>query len=248
MARARVLGRELRWHEFPFEWLESEFYCVQRIFETGPFTKARIGVDLHEQPGGVTRVVAYSELTPRNVFGKWLARRLLGPKAKRDMQRIAAHIEEFLRGRAKVVLPRLPVQPVNEVALQSGLKKLADAGQPAELVQRFESFLRESPDVELSHIRPLAVARHWGRDQWEILGLFLNAPHCGPLDGWEILCRTAVFAGAPAGLRQLKRSAHLVCQNSTPSSTNRWLKFAVNPGDPSAMNKHTASPARRQTA
>jgi class 3 adenylate cyclase len=234
-ARARIFGQEMRWRELPFEWLEPEFYRVHRIFETGPFTEARMGVDFHEQPGGVTRVVAYSELAPRNVFGKWLARRLLGPKAKRDMQRIAAHIEEFLRGRVRVVLPRLPVQPVNEVALQSGLKKLADAGQPAELVGRFESFLRESPDVELSHIRPLAVARHWGRDPWEILRLFLNAPHCGLLDlSWEILCPNCRSSREPpaSSLRQLKRSAHCeVCQIEFNAEFDKSveLKFAVSP-------------------
>ncbi len=30
-ARARVFGRELRWRELPFEWLEPEFYRVWRI-------------------------------------------------------------------------------------------------------------------------------------------------------------------------------------------------------------------------
>lgn len=234
-ARARFLGREMRWRELPFEWLEPEFYRVHRIFETGPFTEAWMGMDLHEQPGGGTRVVAYSELEPRNVFGKWLARRLLGPKAKRDMRRIFAHTEEFLRGSAKVILPRLPVQPVNEAALQSGLKKLAESGQPTELLLRLEDFLRESPDVELSHIRPLAVARHWGREQWEILGLFLNAPRCGLLDlSWEILCPNCRSSRQPpaSSLRQLKRTSHCeVCQIEFDGEFDKSveLKFAVNP-------------------
>ena len=234
-ARARIVGMEMRWRELPFEWLEPEFYRVHRIFETGPFAEAWMGMDLHEQPGGGTRVVAYSEMATRNVFGKWLARWLLGPKAKRDMRGIIAHTEEFLRGRAKVVLPGLPAHPVNEAELQTGLKKLGETGQPADLVRRLGEFLRESPDVELSHIRPLAVARHWGRDQWETLGLFLHAPRCGLLDlSWEILCpncRSSRLSPANS-LSQLKRTSHCdVCQIEFDGEFDKSveLKFAVNP-------------------
>ena len=235
MAHARILGLEMRWRELPFEWSEPEFYRVHRIFETGPFTETWMGIDLHEQPGGGTRVLAYSELATRNVFGKWLARWLLGPKAKRDLRRIMVHTEEFLRGRAKTVLPRLPAQPVNEAALQTGLKKLVESGQPADLVRRLEEFLRESPDVGLSHIRPLAVARNWGRDQWEVLGLFLHAPHCGLLDlSWEILCPNCRSSRQPPAnsLSQLKRTSHCdVCQIVFDGEFDKSveLKFAVNP-------------------
>src|SRR5438876_885325 len=49
MARARLLGLEMRWQEFPFEWLEPEFYHVHRIFESGPFTEATMGIDFMEE-------------------------------------------------------------------------------------------------------------------------------------------------------------------------------------------------------
>jgi hypothetical protein len=141
-ARARVFGQEMRWLELPFEWLEPEFYRVHRIFEAGPFLEARMGMDFADHADG-TRVVVYSELVPRNVLGKWLAQRLLGPKTQRDMRRIVAHTAEFLRGASQVALPRLPVQPVNETVLQNGLRKLLENGQPPDLVQLLEAFLRQ---------------------------------------------------------------------------------------------------------
>ncbi len=235
MARARILGMELRWRELPFEWLEPEFYRVRRIFETGPFVEARMGMEFQTRPGGGTRVIAYSELSPRNAFGKWLARSVLGPKAKRDMSRILVHTEDFLRGREKIILPRLPAHSVNEPALQIGLKKLEDRGQPIDLVQRLEKFLRESPDAELSHVRPLAVARNWGRDEWEILRLFLHTPRCGLMDlSWEILCPNCRSSRQPPAhsLSQLKRTSHCeVCQIQFDGEFDKSveLKFSVNP-------------------
>jgi class 3 adenylate cyclase len=233
-AHARVFGLETRWRELPFEWLEPEFYRVRRVFETGPFIEGRMGMELHEQPGGATRIVVCSELAPRNAFGRWVAKRLLGPKTERDMRRIAAHAEEFLRGRVKISFPRLPTHPVNEIALQTGLKKLLEAGHPADLVEQLEEFLRTSPDVELTHIRPLAVARQWGRDEWKVLALFLHSSHSGLLDfRWEILCPNCRSSRQPpvTSLSRLKRVTHCdVCQIQFDAEFDKSveLKFAVN--------------------
>jgi class 3 adenylate cyclase len=235
IARARMLGQELRWQEFPFEWSEPEFYQVRRIYETGPFAEARLGMELEALPGGGTRVVAYGEITPRHAMGRFLAERILGPKTRRDMRRVMAHLDDFLRGNATVMLPRLPVQPVNEMGLQSGLKLLRASDQGPELVQRLEAWLRESPDVELTHIRPFAVARSWRRDRWEVFRLFLHATRAGLLNlSWEILCpncRTAREARTTS-LSQLKSKAHCeVCDIRFDADFDKSveLKFTVNP-------------------
>ncbi len=233
-ARARFLGQELRWRELPFEWIEPQFYRVRRIFETGPFRDGRMGMDLIDA-GDYTEIVAYSELIPRSRVGRWLALKLLGPKARRDLGEVVARLTEFLRGRQTVALPRLPTHPPDETALRIGLQKLRETGQPENLVQQLENFLRESPDVELSHIRPLAVARKWGRDQWGVLRLFLHTPRCGLLDlRWEILCPNCRGAGQRGAttLGNLKRTSHCdACQIEFDGEFDKSveLKFSVNP-------------------
>jgi adenylate cyclase len=235
IGRARMLGQELRWRELPFEWSEPEFYHVRRIFETGPFAEALLGMELKALPDGGTRVLAYTEITPRHALGKFMAKRLLGPKTRRDMRRVMAHLEEFLRGRAIVMLPQLPAQPVNESALQSGLKQLRAADQPAELLQRLETWLRQSPDIELTHIRPFAMARVWKHDQWEVFRLFLYATRAGLLNlSWEILCPNCRSSREPLAnsLSQLKSKAHCeVCDIKYDADFDKSveLKFAVNP-------------------
>ena len=231
-ARSRLPLGEMRWREFPFEWLEPEFYRVHRVFASGPFTEARLGMELREVDGG-TEVFCFSEMSPRNFFSAWLIRNVIGPKADRDMRRIVAHTAEYLRGQADVVLPKLPTHAPNEQALGAGLEKLRASGQPAELVARLDTLLREAPDVELAHIRPLAVARRWQRDGWEVVTLFLHATRSGLLDlSWEILCPNCRASRTPVNtLRGLHRTAHCdVCQIEFDAQFDKSveLKFAVN--------------------
>jgi class 3 adenylate cyclase len=234
-ARARVFGVEMRWRENPFEWLEPEFYRVHRVFSKGPFKEAWLGVDLRETQDRTTRVVAYSEVVPRSWAGRLLARHVLGPKAAREMAAITGHVYDYLRGQRPVVLPKLPTHPIAEGACQAGLQKLREAAQPAELIGRLEQFVRESPDVALTHIRPLAVARAWGRDPWEVLRLFLHATRSGLLDlSWELLCPNCRSSRQPPAnsLARLQRTSHCeVCQIKFDAEFDQSveLKFAVNP-------------------
>ena len=232
-ARARLPFGELHWREWPFEWLEPEFYRVRRVFEGGPFTETRVGMDLRPEPEGGTRVVAYAEIFPRGAFGKSLAKYALGPKLKRGMAQLMAQAEEFLRGKARIVFPNLPVNPVIDTALEVGLGKLKDS-QPAALIKKLETFLRETPDVEMTQIRPFAIARRWNEDPWRVVRLFLHAARCGLLDfRWEVLCPNCRSTReTPANsLAQLKRTSHCdVCQIKFDAEFDKSveLKFAVN--------------------
>ncbi|MBM3838255.1 MAG: hypothetical protein FJ398_09860 [Verrucomicrobia bacterium] len=123
-AHASFLGAKLQWREIPFEWMEEEFYCVHRIFDRGPFTEGKMGVDLTESGSGITRVRAFSDFTPKGRFGAWLVRAVLGPKTNRGMEEIIRHVAEHLRGQKPVALPHLPRKPVAEAALDAGLAKL----------------------------------------------------------------------------------------------------------------------------
>jgi adenylate cyclase len=228
-------GLKLRWREFPFEWLEPEYYRVRRVFEGGPFREMRGGLELKALPEDRCQAVFHAEWVSRGPIGTSLARLVLGPKSRRGIQRLMAHTEAFLANRRQVVFPGLPAQPVNENALQRGLKKLAQSGPPADLIGRLETFLRESPDVELTHIRPLALARRWEADQWWVLGLCLRATRCGLLNlSWEVLCPNCRSSRQPpaSSLWQIRSGAHCdVCEIQYDAEFDKSveLKFAVNP-------------------
>src|SRR4029077_11759556 len=109
------------------------------------------------------------------------------------------------------------------------------AGLPKDSIDRLEQMLREAPDVELTHLRSLAVAKRWNADSWEVLSLFLHATRSGLLDfRWEILCPNCRSSREPmvTSLGQMERRSHCdVCQIEFDAQFDRSveLKFAVNP-------------------
>jgi adenylate cyclase len=232
-ARARVAGLEVIWQELPFEWLEPEFYRVRRVIERGPLREAIVALELQPQPSG-TRVIISSEVFPRNSLGKLMAEKILFPKTRHDVHGIMRHVEEFLRGDKQVALPRLTVHPVNETALRTGLDKLRRAALPSGQIERLERLIRESADVELTHIRPFAIAKKWDSDRWDVLALFLHATRCGLLDfRWEILCPNCRSSRNQLvhSLSGISRTAHCdVCQIEFDAEFDKSveLKFAVN--------------------
>ncbi len=241
MATARLLGKTLRWLELPFEWVEHEHYHVRRIFEGGPIAEAFGGMEFESAAEkGITRVRVHSSITPRNLAGALLARTILVPKTNRDMTALMEHVRQYLARSERVAMPKLPRSPINDQALERGLEKLR-ATQPSELLALFAELLRESPDLDLVHLRPFAVARGWGEDRWRVLRLFLHATRAGLLDlSWEVLCpncRTPPdkLTNALAGIH---RTVHCeACQIKFDAEFDKSveLKFAVNhairPGD-----------------
>ena len=234
-ARAKFFGVELRWKEIPFEWMEEEFYWVQRIFERGPIKEGKMGIDFGGSSEGKTRVRIFSDFTPRSGFGAWMIRRVLGPKTNRGMEEIVQHVADYLRGQRTVKLPKLSKKPVSETALEASLKKLKQMTTEEELASNLERLLREAPDVELTHIRPVALARQWGRDRWEVVRLFLQATRCGLLNfSWEVLCPNCRSTREPraTSLSKVSRNAHCeVCQIKFDAEFDKSveLKFSVNP-------------------
>jgi adenylate cyclase len=235
LARARLFGKELRWEERPFEWCENEYYRVQRLFLDGPLKELSGGVAFEEITEKRTRVRVFSEMTPRNALGSFISKRVLGPKATRDMGRVLGHVVEYLQKREKIALPNLPKRAVNGAAFQAGFGRLTESFKDADLLERLRDFLQSAPDVELVKIRPLALARRWRTEALETIRLFLYATRAGLLDlSWEVLCPNCRSSRQPltTTLSQLKKEMHCeVCQIRYDAEFDRSveLKFSVNP-------------------
>ncbi|MEJ0090936.1 MAG: DUF5939 domain-containing protein [Limisphaerales bacterium] len=234
IARARVFGIKVAWQEFPFEWAEPKFYQVRRIFLSGPLAEGVVGLRLRETATGCA-VEIFADFTPRNAFGTFFARHILGPKTMRGMRGMLRHVGEHLAGRQSTIMPKLPTAAVNQSVLENGLKKLRANNLPELQVGRLREMLIAAPDVELSHLRPFAIARKWNADRWEVLRLFLHATRAGLLNlSWEVLCPNCRSTRLPrnADLKKLLRTAHCdVCNIKFDAEFDKSveLKFSVNP-------------------
>ncbi|HTA94967.1 MAG TPA: DUF5939 domain-containing protein, partial [Verrucomicrobiae bacterium] len=132
-------------------------------------------------------------------------------------------------------MPKLPVSPANEIVLRERAANLRQAGGETIAVERLTDWLRFAPDVELTHIRPKALARTWNADTWEILRLMLLGTQAGLLQfRWEVLCPGCRSTRTPmtTSLAELKREAHCeVCDIRFDAEFDKSveLKFAVHP-------------------
>jgi class 3 adenylate cyclase len=233
-ARARLAGLECRWQELPFEWVEERFYRVRRIFENGPLLEAVLGVEFEAAGNKESTVRVFSEIQPRHWLGEIFARHVLSRKGGQDMGRVIEHIRKKLLGAVRAEMPRLPRTPARDEVLGPGLQRLRESGAPEHLVGRIEGMLREWSDVEVSRIRPFAVAREWDADRWEVLTCFLKATRCGLLQlSWEVLCPNCRSSRElVTSLAVLRGSVHCeVCQIQYGAEFDRSveLKFSAHP-------------------
>jgi adenylate cyclase len=233
-AHAKIFGVPLTWQELPFEWTEPEFYQVRRIYHGGPLAEALVGLRLRETAGGCA-VEIFGHFKPRHAFGAMLARNIAGPKAMRDMRWLVQHVGEHLAGQQAEVMPQLPRAEAKPGALAAGLGKLSAGKIPEPLIENLRALLVESADVELSHIRPFAVAQRWQQDRWEVLKLFLKATRAGLLNlRWEVLCPNCRSTRLPRSdsLAAIANTAHCeVCNIKFDAEFDKSveLKFSVHP-------------------
>lgn len=235
-ARATFAGLSFVWEERPFQWLENEFYQVERFFESGPLIRANLIWKFEELAKDATRLRVISQFEARNPLCGFLMKHLLDPKATRDVARVVRHFEEHLRGDQPIALPKLATRPVAEAAFESALGKLRASGQRPELVGKLAAMVREAPDIFAARIRPFAVAKSWGMDEWEVLRLFLHATRAGLLSlSWEVLCPNCRLTRQPLtdSLAEVKQAMHCEsCQINYDAEFDKSveLRFAVHPG------------------
>jgi adenylate cyclase len=232
-ASATLFGTELRWIENPFEWVEPEYYKVRRTFEGGPLEEALLEMQFVEAGPGTTEIRVNSEFRPRGTVGSLLVKSILLPKAERDMSQVIQHVIEYLRGGERDILPSLPRESCQEGPLTAGLQKLRTSRHPEKLVAKLETLLRDETDVALCRIRPLAIARDWACDPWEVLRLFLHATRSGLLNlSWEVLCPNCRSSRMPltTSLAEVASKMHCeACQIRFDAEFDKSveLKFAV---------------------
>ncbi len=233
-AHAKVFGIPLAWREFPFEWTEREFHQVRRVFLSGPFKGGVFGLRLRETKSGC-KVEIFAHFETKNVLGTFLARNVIGPKTMREMRALVRHIGEHLAGQQPAAMPNLPRATANLTVLNHGFEKLHAGRLSVVLIEKLRGLLVQSADVELSHIRPFAVARRWRADRWEVLKLFLHATRAGLLNlRWEVLCPNCRSTRLPptSSLADLADTAHCdVCniKFDTEFDKSVELKFSVHP-------------------
>jgi hypothetical protein len=178
----------LRWQEYPFDWVRSEWYAVRRAFTRGPIAQFRGGLELVPTAMG-THVRAFADLTPRGPWARPVAA-YLGHRGVRATLGYCAQCVWRAQTHPEAPLPRDAHHRVARGVLDRLLARLRSATAiPAALIECFSAHLVDGTDDEVLRMRPYALATQWGVDRLTVLRLFLYATCEGLLQlDWELMC------------------------------------------------------------
>jgi eukaryotic-like serine/threonine-protein kinase len=190
----RVLGIDMRWQEYPFEWVEGRSWSVLRVCTKGVTRWYRIRLELDALPAGGTRLTYTMEFEPVFSFLAFVVKFEVGIKQKAKLARVFRRVDALLRSGAaeRDPSPHIEARRVPPDVLRVALDKLAElrSRHADETVLRaMEQHVLYAPDVEIARIRPLRFARVHGLDERLVTEAFLLGTRHGLFDMlWDVIC------------------------------------------------------------
>jgi class 3 adenylate cyclase len=211
LARATVAGISLEWEERPYEWVRGRSFRQTRIFRKGPLRRFGPIVELKREGAGT--LLSYT-LTgePKGVLGALLFRLGFLQKGGAAISRLVKTATDYLGGAGGRLFdyapPSLPKGAAERVAV--GVAQIAAGAYGHGLAARLGEHLLIAQEVDLTHMRPLRLARDWAVPPRHVVELFLEATRVGLLRlSWDLLCpRCRGAKRSVASLDQLPKEAH----------------------------------------
>ncbi len=201
----------IRWREKPVNWVNEQWFEHCRYFETGPLKSLCAHFSL--EPNGDGTLGHYRlAAEPANLIGRlMLATRFFSSSGK-TFGKLAAEANRFARGETAAPFPYAAPEPTPEITARVArmVAAIEESGNGHGLAQRLADHVLKSQEVDLWHVRPLQLAREWGRTPLEVIELCLQAVRAGLLElRWDLLCpRCRVAKAWSGGLDRLPEGAH----------------------------------------
>jgi adenylate cyclase len=231
IAEARANLMNLKWKEYPFEWIRPESYSVYREFIRGPFRWVQGGVKLYSE-GNATRAVVFGDAEPNGVLGRLGARVgiLGGIRKTLDFMREAVALQK--KGNADYI-PRSETRtPTNQSLLGQRLTRAQLMNES--IANGIRKLLTEGTDEEVLGIQPLLIAMRFGEDPEEIVKALLSlVKHSVVSLDWKLLCPTCRVPKARAeNLADIPGQIHCdLCgiTYDTNSANSIEMRFRIHP-------------------
>ncbi len=194
--RARAMALEMRWREYPFEWIKDRQHTVFRWYGAGPLEALWNRVEMRRREDGGTDLTHEIAVIPRGIFGRVAATLEIGQRLRRAMDRVYRHVD------ATVVAGRgdpydVPYRPsASELErVHAGARELLEAGFEKPEVDALSVVLLRSEARRLARMRPFVLAETLGVSRDRALDLMLHASHIGLLElAWDLVCPTCMVA------------------------------------------------------
>ncbi|HSO31238.1 MAG TPA: protein kinase [Labilithrix sp.] len=192
----KVLGMQLRWREFPFEWVKDREHSVFRWYRSGPVAAVWNRVTLAPTEEGGTELHHDIWLMPRGVIGQ--------VASFMEMNKLGAAVDRFYRHLDEVLLAgghedpfEAPhaASPQQRALVDEVCKRLHRQGFSPAIVEKLAMHLLTTADGALATLRPYELADAWGADRAEVLDVLMHASHEGLLEAtWDVVCPKCMLA------------------------------------------------------
>ncbi|HVJ40324.1 MAG TPA: adenylate/guanylate cyclase domain-containing protein [Dongiaceae bacterium] len=202
---------DLKWRELPVNWIAEQWFEHNRVFQRGPLRFLGAELRLIPTPRGTTltyRVTA----TPANWFGRLLLKTGFFPAIERSYGGLVAAANAFASGAREQMFPfKAPeISPALRQRIDQIVAAIEVTPHGHGLARRLADYVLTAQEVDLWHLRPLALARLWQRPALQVIELCLQAVREGLLElRWDLLCPGCRGAKAWSGtLDRLPSGAH----------------------------------------
>ena len=141
------------------------------------------------EPTG-SRVHLYLGMVPKNLISKMMLG-MQGRKIMKMVPQLMGKMEEYARAKKSKNFLQDQIRFTDEQnrRIQHHISQLRSIGFEGEILEKFESYIRETDDDLLSKIRLLPLISKWGAKKNDVISLFLHATDIGLLDlRWEAIC------------------------------------------------------------
>jgi class 3 adenylate cyclase len=216
VGEAKIGPFTLAWDDLPVEWVTGRVFRHARAIRNGPLRSLVATLTLHPDGAGC-RADYRVEIEPRGLAGGLLVAPGFLRGAGRTYLRLAAQAAAFASGAAAQPFEFPPAKLDEERSrrLAAAREAMIRDGAERRLVERLGQFVVEGPEIDLMHLRPLALARAWGEPERPVIETCLHGVKAGLLTlHWDLLCPNCRGPKLTAGtLDRLPTGAHCATCN-----------------------------------
>lgn len=191
------MGLNLRWREYPYEWVERRKLAVLRVLKSGPVDWLASTVELHPRADGGTHLIHRFDVHARGWFRRWLARKKIGGNTRRSFERVYRRIDAVLSGDTSS-LGQNPFEPPHKIASDrrrlvdraiDRIRQRMDETSEANVLLSLRELILQGSAQETARMRPFELARSWRLPISQVTTALLYAAADGLLElRWEIHC------------------------------------------------------------
>ncbi len=209
--RARIGPVALAWREKPVNWVFGQWFEHCRYFSRGPLSLLCARLQVTPQGGGC-RVEYSVEAAPANALGRLLLATGFFAAIGRSYARMVRDAAAFAGGERETPFDYRAPKPEADVEARAErlVAEVEATPHGHGLARRLADLVLAGQEVDLWHIRPLALARRWKVEARPAIEACLQAVKAGLLElRWDLLCPRCRVAKAWTGsLDRLPKGAH----------------------------------------